>query len=317
MACHLPLVHCVAVSALVLPALLVPTAQPAVAMPPVYAEGFIGEMRQHKVRPRESLIEIARTYDLGYIEIRDANPGVDPVLPTPGTVVTIPSAWIPPAVLERPAIVVNLAEMRLYFFTTKDDSGVLSFPIGIGDVGTDTPVGKFVVAEKLINPSWHVPESIRRQNPQLPRIIAPGVRNPLGRHALRLSRADILIHGTNRPWGIGRRSSHGCLRLYTRDMAILFGQAKKGTQVWIVSEPVKVGVKGRRVFIELHCGGRETPGLGEILHALSDRGLLQWIDLGKLVRAYYENKGYPIDISWADRIVRGLAEPPGRWLATS
>ncbi|WP_236019106.1 L,D-transpeptidase family protein [Geomonas propionica] len=276
-------------------------AQPAESMPSTYIGGYLGELRQYKVRQGESLIEIARRFDLGYNEIRDANPGVDPVIPAPGTVVTIPSAWISPAVIERPSIVVNLAELRLYVFSKIGDAAVQSFPLGIGDEGTDTPVGKFVIVEKIINPSWHVPQSIRRQRPQLPAVVAPGARNPLGRHALRLSRQDILIHGTNRPWGIGRRSSHGCLRLYPKDIASLFAMAHKGMQIQIIYQPVKVGTKEGRVFIEFHCQGRDAVGVGDILHMMADRNLLRRIDMGKLVRAYYENKGYPIDITWTGK----------------
>ncbi|WP_239026832.1 L,D-transpeptidase family protein [Geomonas oryzisoli] len=253
------------------------------------------------VLQRESLIEIARRFDLGYNEIRDANPGVDPVLPKPGTVVTIPSAWIPPAVSDRPSIVVNLAELRLFYFPQSNSSAIESYPIGIGDEGAETPVGNFVIVEKILDPSWHVPASIRRQRPELSAVVAPGVRNPLGRHALRLSRQDMLIHGTNRPWGIGRRSSHGCLRLYPKDIASLFVKAHKGMQVRIIDEPVKVGIKEGRVFIEFHCHGREPVTVGEVLHMLADLGLLQEIDMGKVIRAYYENKGYPVEITWTNR----------------
>ena len=298
---QIPLVFWAAATALVVLPLSAAPAQPADSMPSTYIGGYIGELHQYKVRQGESLIELARRFDLGYNEIRDANPGVDPVIPAPGTVVTIPSAWISPAVTERPSIVVNLAELRLYVFSKNEDAAVQSFPLGIGDEGADTPVGTFVIVEKITDPSWHVPQSIRRQRPQLPAVVAPGARNPLGRHALRLSRQDILIHGTNRPWGIGRRSSHGCLRLYPKDIASLFILAHKGMQVWIINQPVKIGTKEGRVFVELHCEGSNAVGVGEILHMMADRNLLWRVDMGKLIRAYYENKGYPIDITWTGK----------------
>ncbi|MBU5638823.1 L,D-transpeptidase family protein [Geomonas sp. Red69] len=300
MVCNVLVVLCAVVAALVLPTCSARAGEAAAALPPYYAGGYIGQLRQYKVRPKESLIEIARRFDLGYNEMRDANPGVDPILPKSGTVVTIPSAWIPPAVSERPSIVVNLAELRLFVFPTTDAYGVESYPIGIGDEGTDTPVGRFVIVDKILDPSWHVPASIRRQRPQLPAVVAPGERNPLGRHALRLSRKEILIHGTNRPWGIGRRSSHGCLRLYPDDIASLFAKVQQGMRVWIINQPVKVGVKEGKVFIEFHHQDRDTVGVGDILHMLADQGLLQRVDMGKLVRAYYENKGYPVEITWTD-----------------
>ncbi|MBU5615379.1 L,D-transpeptidase family protein [Geomonas azotofigens] len=279
---------------------MVPAARAVVAVPSIYEGGFVGELRLYKVRHGESLIEIARKFDLGYNGIRDANRGVDPILPKPGTVVTIPSAWIPPTAWERPCIVVNLAELRLFYFPHRGD-GIITFPIGIGDEGTDTPVGRFVITEKIVNPYWHVPESIRRKRPQLPAVVAPGARNPLGRHALRLSRPDILIHGTNRPWGIGRRSSHGCLRLYSEDIANLFEMAQKGMPVWVINQPVKIGAKGGRIFVEFHCQSSDTVGVGDILQLMADRGMLHLIDMGKLVRAYYENKGYPVEITWNER----------------
>ncbi|WP_449727789.1 L,D-transpeptidase family protein [Geomonas agri] len=234
---------------------------------------------------------------MGYNEIRDANRGVDPILPKAGIVVTIPSAWIPPPATERPCIVVNLAELRLYFFPESDITPITSFPIGIGDEGVDTPLGRFFIVDKIMDPYWHVPKSIRRQRPQLPAAVAPGARNPLGRHALRLSRQDILIHGTNRPYGIGRRSSHGCLRLYPGDMASLFVKAQEGMRVTVIDLPVKVGVKEDRVFIEFHRQDKHTVDVGAVLHLMADRNLLHRIDMGKLVRAYYENRGYPVEIS--------------------
>ncbi|GFO64955.1 L,D-transpeptidase family protein [Geomonas paludis] len=275
--------------------------QPAVSGPAVYVGGYVGALSQYKVRQGESLIEIARRFDLGYNEIRDANQGVDPVLPKPGAVITIPSAWIPPPVPELPCIVVNLAELRLFYFPADGAPRIESFPIGIGDEGADTPLGYFHVVEKIVDPYWHVPKSIRRQRPQLPAVVAPGARNPLGRHALRLSRQDILIHGTNRPYGIGRRSSHGCLRLYSADMAALFGKVRKGIRVSIINQPVKLGVKEGRVFIEVHRQGEDAAGVGEILHMMAEANLLQQVDMGKLVRAYYENKGYPVEVTWSVR----------------
>lgn len=269
-------------------------------LPPVFKGAYIGQLRQYRVRKGESLIELARRFDLGFIEIRDANPGVDPVLPKPGTVVTIPTAWIPPAVPEGQSIVVNLAELRLYYFD-KAPSQVMSYPIGIGDEGTQTPVGNFFITEKLTKPSWHVPRSIRRQRPELPEVMPPGPRNPLGSHALRLSRADILIHGTNRPWGIGRRSSHGCLRLYSNDIAALFAKARTGMRVMIIDQPLKIGVEGDKVFLELHGAGKDATSAADVLHIMADRGLLHRVDMGKLVRAVYERRGYPVDISWSHK----------------
>lgn len=262
-----------------------------------HTQDLIGEIRHYRVGTNESLIEIARRFDLGYNEIRDANPGVDSFVPKPGTVVTIPTAWIPPQAPKRPALVVNIPELRLYFFPEDPAGTVITFPLGIGDEGRDTPLGTFLVIEKIMNPSWHVPDSIRGESSGLPKVVPPGPENPLGRHAIRLSGGSILIHGTNRPWGIGRRSSHGCLRLYPEDIAKLFELVRSGMQVTIVDQPVKVGVKGNRVFLEVHRYVDEKRDVGETMHMLANLGLIGRIDFAKLIRAVEEQKGLPVEIT--------------------
>jgi len=119
----------------------------------------------------------------------------------------------------------------------------------------------------------------------------------MGSHALRLSRQDILIHGTNRPWGIGRRSSHGCLRLYPEDIVRLFKLVNKGTQVVIVNQPLKVGKMEERVFVEVHSYEGEEPSVGQAMHMLADRNLIARIDFAKLIRAIQEKRGVPVEIT--------------------
>ena len=263
-----------------------------------YPGGFIGEVRNYKVAPGESLLEIGRRFDLGYNEIHDANRGIDPLVPKAGTVVTIPVAWIPPSFSVRPCLVINLAEFRLYYLPRKPGAQVQTFPIGIGDEASGTPLGSYSVIDKIVNPSWHVPSSIRSKRPDLPPVIPPGPENPLGSHALRLSRNDILIHGTNRPGGVGRRSSHGCLRLYPEDIVRLFRSVETGTKVFIVDQPVKVGLRGERIFVEIHGDKGDALGPGDVLRMMASRGLLRTIDLGKLVRAVEEKRGYPVEVTW-------------------
>lgn len=258
---------------------------------------FIGGLQLYEVGKNESLIEIARRFDLGYNSIVDANPGVDPFLPRPGTVVTIPTAWILPGATTRPIIIVNLPEYRLYYFPKESTGTVVTFPLGIGDEGTDTPVGEYTVVEKLTNPSWYVPWSMRGKATGLPGLVPPGPGNPMGSHALRLSRDSILIHGTNRPWGIGRRSSHGCLRLYPEDIVTLFDLAQKGMRVLILNQPVKIGARGDRVFVEVHRYEGEEPTVGEALHMLSDSNLLVRTDFSKLIQAFAEKRGVPVDVT--------------------
>jgi len=133
------------------------------------------------------------------------------------------------------------APLRLFVQPSTDRHDL---PIGIGDQGKETPVGTFTIIEKIIKPAWYVPESIRKEEPDLPAVVPPGPDNPMGSHALRLSNPTLLIHGTNRPWGIGMRSSHGCIRLYQEDISVLFGMVKRGTPVTIVDQPVKAAAGG-------------------------------------------------------------------------
>ena len=274
---------------------ITPVALPAATA--LHADGFVGHLRQYQVQHNQSLIEIARQYDLGFNEIADANPGIDPFIPKAGTIITIPTAWIPPAVSTIPSIVVNIAELRLYLFQKKRLGTFVTYPIGIGDEGRDTPVGIYTVIEKIENPAWHVPKSIRVRSPDFPEIVPPGPKNPLGSHALRLSRNDILIHGTNRPWGIGRRSSHGCLRLYPEDIKKLFKLVPEGMRVLIVNQPIKVGARGNKVFVEVHRYGPKEPGVVEALRLLAHRRLVGRTDFSKLMRAVKEKKGMPIDVT--------------------
>ncbi|WP_243372165.1 L,D-transpeptidase family protein [Geotalea sp. SG265] len=256
----------------------------------------IGLVNLYRVLPGESLVEIARAFNLGFNEIADANPGVDPFIPPPGVAIVLPSAWILPRSAIQEGIVVNLAEMRLYLFLPGARRKVMTFPVGIGEAGRETPLGSFSVMEKLIDPVWHVPPSIRREKPELEKTVAPGPENPLGARALRLSVKDLLIHGTNRPWGQGRRVSHGCIRLYPEDILQLYDAVPVGIKVTIVSQPVKIGSGGSRIYAEIHRA-EGTDYLAQALALLDEEGLLGRIDLQKLKVAIYRKEGIPVDIS--------------------
>jgi L,D-transpeptidase ErfK/SrfK len=260
----------------------------------------IGSMKTYKVNGNESLIEIARNFGVGYNEIVDANPSLDPFLPGNNADVRIPTAWILPDVNSHEGIVINLSEMRLYyFFKQKKSLLVRTFPIGIGDEGNDTPVGNFKIVEKIKNPSWHVPESIKKERPELPNVVPPGPKNPLGTHALRLSRRSYLIHGTNRPWAVGRRVTHGCIRLYPEDIPRLFQMVPNGTKVTIVRQPVKVGIKDDKVYIEVHKDDyeRNTNYFSTAVELLKKKGLLKKVNTEKLYHVIREKSGVPVEIS--------------------
>jgi L,D-transpeptidase ErfK/SrfK len=258
---------------------------------------IIGFIETYKIKSDDSLIELARKFDLGYNEIVAANPGVDPILPDQATEVIIPAMRIIPDVQRRKGIVINISEMRLYYFPPHHPDRVVTFPIGIGDDGWETPTGTYEVVEKIINPAWHVPLSIKKQKPELPDIVPPGPDNPLGTHALRLSIGTVLIHGTDRPFGIGRKVSHGCIHLYPEDIPQLFAQTRIGTKATIIRQPVKVAILNYRVMVEVH-GGLEDDLYPVAYDLLVQKGLINWVDPEKLAVAASEKRGIPEDISW-------------------
>lgn len=267
-----------------------------------YGKGqdLIGDVQIYTVSEGDSLIEIARTFDLGFNGIMDANPAMDAFVPETGAFVTIPGSWVLPDVEPRSGIVINLSEMRLFYFFAQGKSSVVeTHPIGIGDEGTDTPVGTYTVIQKAVNPVWHVPESIRKEKPELPKAVPPGPDNPLGSHALRLSIGSILIHGTNKPFGVGRRVSHGCIRLYPEDIPKLYSVVPNKTKVTIVRQPVKIGLRDRKVYIEVHKDDylKEFNYLNEAVRILTKRDLLKQTDMDKVYRAVDDKNGIPTDVS--------------------
>ncbi len=247
-----------------------------------------------------SLIEMARRYDLGYNAITEANPALDPFVPGEDADVVLPTSWILPDAISYKGIVINISEMRLYFFHEEGREKLVdTFPIGIGSEGAETPLGQFTVIQKITKPSWYPPESIRKERPELPKVVPPGPDNPLGSHALRLSLGTVLIHGTNRPFAVGRKASHGCIRMYPEDIPELFRMVPKGVRVEIIRQPVKVGVRDNKVYIEVHKDGNRDKSeyAREAVRLLTKKGLLKDVDTGKLFHAVQEQRGVPVDIS--------------------
>lgn len=212
------------------------------------ADDVIGEVAHYAVKTEDNLYSVARRFDVGIVELLAANPGVDPWQPKAGTHLLVPGQHVlPPA--QREGIVINLPELRLFFYAP--DGQVWTFPIGIGREGWRTPTGKTKVMRKRKDPVWTPPPSIREENPELPEAIEAGPDNPLGQYALDLGMYGILIHGTNRPYGIGKRSSHGCIRLYPEDIAILFDLVQEDTPVTIIDAPYKLGWSKGSLYLEV------------------------------------------------------------------
>jgi L,D-transpeptidase ErfK/SrfK len=206
----------------------------------------------------DTLLDIARENGLGYSEIKLLNPELDTWLPGEGAVVNLPTHFILPQAAKE-GIVLNIPEMRLYSYSKLNADGtreVTTYPIGIGKEGWDTPYAKTRIIEKKKNPSWRPPKSIREEHEAkgdpLPLVVEAGPDNPLGHRAMRLGLPSYLIHGTNKPAGVGMRVSHGCIRLYPEDIESLFNQINLGTRVHIVNQPYKVGALKDDIYLEAH-----------------------------------------------------------------
>jgi len=216
----------------------------------------------------ETLSDIARMYNVGYTEIRIANPNIDPWLPKEGQEVIIPDMHVLPYAA-RNDIVINVPEMRMYYYDKHASSGIRSFPISVGRQEWTTPHGAMLVTVKLEAPSWYPPASILKEHEEmgepLPRVVPAGPDNPLGRYALLLSKKGYLIHGTNKPYGIGMRVTHGCIRMYPKHIEWLFTKIRPGATVTVVNQPVKVGRLNDAIFLEAH------PSLNEDRTSLSQR----------------------------------------------
>ena len=234
-----------------------PTPSDRFQLPPQGSD-VVGRVQVTSARYEDTLLDIARRYDLGYEEIIAANPGVDPWLPGAGTRVVLPTQFVLPGGA-REGLVLNLASMRLFYFPKPAPGApaeVITHPIGIGREGWLTPQGTMHIIQKKEKPAWTVPESVRREHAEqgetLPKIVPPGPDNPLGDFAMRLSNPSYLIHGTNQPYGVGIRVSHGCVRLYPEDIARLFPLVPMGTSVRIINEPYMAGWCDGQLYLEAH-----------------------------------------------------------------
>ena len=229
---------------------------PATPASPVTAHVFdrtdpgqtvFGDVQVIRARAEDAFPEIARTYGLGFDELVAANPGVDPWLPGAGTRIILPTRFVLPEAPHE-GLVLNIAAKRLYHFVPAADGApaqLVTYPMGIGRVGWATPTGSSEVIAKATDPAWYVPASVRAEHREagdpLPAVVPPGPDNPLGRHVLKLDLPGYLIHGTNQPYGVGMRVSHGCVRLYPEDIEALYAVVPLGTPVTIVNQPVVVG----------------------------------------------------------------------------
>jgi len=266
----------------------------------------------------QPLEAFAARYGQGLSNMLEANPGVDPFLPKGGTQLIIPQQLILPDTM-REGIVVNVAEMRLYYYPAQSNT-VEVFPIGIGQAGRETPRNWVTVVErKQEGPTWTPTANTRREYAKegktLPAFVPPGPDNPMGLYAIYIGRL-YAIHGTNANFGIGLRVSQGCIRLRNDDIKYLFDNVPVGTRVQLIDQPVKVTTEpdGSR-WVEVHeplSRNRAefastnrvplpiTPALSAMLNG-------EGIDAQRVDEALERRSGIPVNIS-APASINLLAE---------
>jgi len=274
---------------------------------------LVGEQQSTLARHEDTLIDIAREHGLGYEEILNANPGVDPWLPGAGVTIELAKHRVLP-MADRSGIVINLPEHRLYYFPPAvpgETPEVWSYPVSIGKMDWHTPLGTTKIVQKIKNPSWYPPQSVRdehaRKGDILPKVVPGGPNNPLGLFAMRLGipGGSYLIHGTNRPAGIGMQVTHGCMRLYPEDIEQLFGMVPLNTKVTIVNEPFKLGWQGGRLWVEVHPALKEDvvepPTLSDLSRLVVEatRQSLVPVDWSAVQRAFDESRGIPVPVTAA------------------
>jgi L,D-transpeptidase ErfK/SrfK len=220
---------------------------------------YVGEIQTHRTEYEDSLLDIARRYDVGYVAMIAANPVLDPWVPGAGKEILIPTMHLLPQATHE-GIVINIAEMRLYYFPEKD--GVPeTYPLGIGEEGSETPSGSTRVLRKQANPTWYRTKNEIKAKPWAPKIVPPGPDNPLGAYALYLGWSAYLIHGTDDWRGVGRRDSRGCIRMYPEDIEKLFHEVPVGTKVTVVNQPIKFAWINDQLYMEVHPTARQADQL--------------------------------------------------------
>jgi L,D-transpeptidase ErfK/SrfK len=312
-------------------ALLLSRPAAAAEFPLTPGERVVGQLQDYVVQQGDNLADLARKFDIGYTEMLAANPGVEPWLPGVGRTVNIPSLFILPDA-PRQGIVINLGARRIYYYPPGGKT-VVTYPIGIGVIGADTPLSTTKVVRKEPNPVWIPPPSIHAENPDLPARVGPGPDNPLGDFALRLGWTNYLIHGTNKPDSVGRNASHGCIHLYPEDIEALFKMVSVGTPVRAVDQPSAVAWMGIGLYVEAHPSKDQAdqidmqqpvtptavPGLREQVAAVAG-DYAQAVDWNVVAQVDTQRSGLPIlvaqrpppDMSDAGPTSAPGSVPPGR-----
>lgn len=279
----------------------------------------VGQVVRYSPDKGDTFFDLARYFDLGYNELVDANPGVDEWIPGHfDKPVIVPQEFILPNGSYE-GIVINVPEMRLYYYPPAKggERTVVTFPVGLGREEWKTPTGKFSVREKTVNPTWNIPESIRKEriaDKGYSEKMIPGgdPSNPLGKYRMRLTLDLYGIHGTNIPWGVGMLVSHGCVRLYPEDIEKLYPMIPLGTNGVFVYQPIKVGMREGRVYVEVHKDlyGMKPGMYRETRAMLEQHGFMSIVDEEKLRAAVLEQSGMPVDVTAGGSRSGGYAPAP-------
>jgi L,D-transpeptidase ErfK/SrfK len=274
---------------------------------------LVGYMAVVRARHEDTLMDIGRRFDVGYHELKDANPGVDGLLPGEGTEILIPKRFVLPSGA-RKGIVLNLAALRMFYFPPPREGErpvVITHPVGIGREGWRTPTITTKIAQKVPKPTWYPPESIRKEHAaegdKLPAAVGPGPNNPLGEYAMRLGLPKYLIHGTNKPDGIGMRVSHGCIQMFPEDIENMFKQVPVGTPVRIINEPYVTGMYQGQLYLQAYrplqeeanvWKGSDKPAMTRVQLAARASGMDEnAVDWPRVTRAAKAGFGYPLSVN--------------------
>ena len=325
-------------------------ALPAVRGPWLVQEDLVGTIYYVRGRFEQSLAEIGREFNIGYDLIVKSNPGVHRWLPGKDTPIRIPALHILPrdaaGQVIRSGIVINLAEMRLYYFpeqpapkvnklskgrgkvATKAQNSerrpfkqqlVYTYPVSIGRMDWRTPLGESKIVKKDRNPPWYPPESIRKEYAAEGEILPafyPGgsPENPLGGYALRLSLPMYLIHGVDerKALGIGMRVTHGCMRMYPEDISHLFNLVNVGTKVHLLNQPVKSGWRDGFLYLEVHTPLDEAEqahsvALEDLIREVEKNGVdRREVSLDLLKRILKAGSGVPQPVYFRSKVAESL-----------
>ena len=274
----------------------------------------IGKLQVYKAATGETFLDIGRREDVGIGEMELANRGVDPWLPALAPSILVPTAYVIPRGAYE-GLMINVPEMRRYY-CPGPGRRVATCPLGLGPYDWQTPRGLFDVSRKEVDPTWRVPLSIQAEMENPVAVVPPGPDTPLGKYRFVLSIPGYGIHGTNKPWGVGRYYSHGCIRMYPEDIHYLYERIGRGHTVEIVYQPVKVGLQGDQVFVEVHTDPYslvQNP-VAEAWRQIDGLGARGRVDDRRLRFAVLKRQGFPVNVTkgFADVAIPEVPDLPER-----